>query len=360
VRGRFVDHDIPCVAYVIEEKAHVNVAKDRLAALLVAAAITLVAVIPVGRAYLGARRVVGERSAEEVARGSATIANYLGPPEANFLYGDLFKRFANGERRLFPGFAAIVLALVGVWPLRRSSSPARPIARAPMIAYGLGLLLALDLSLGFNGLSYSLLYEYVLPFRGLRIPARTGILAGFSLAVLAGYGADRLAGRTRWVAVAIAVVMLVEYASKPLDLRQMPTQPPESYADLIKDRQDSPPVAIFEFPASAVDDPTYMYYSTFHWQYLVNGYSGFFPPWYARLLNAVRNFPDETSLNVIKAHGARYLLIHGERLFGGRYEEVIAQAEQRRDLTIVSRRPAIGPNGHQEISLYRISYAEGP
>jgi ribonuclease Z len=33
VRGRFVDHDIACVAYVIEEKARVNVAKDRLAAL---------------------------------------------------------------------------------------------------------------------------------------------------------------------------------------------------------------------------------------------------------------------------------------------------------------------------------------
>ena len=33
VRGRFVDHDIPCLAYAIEEKAHLNVAKDRLAAL---------------------------------------------------------------------------------------------------------------------------------------------------------------------------------------------------------------------------------------------------------------------------------------------------------------------------------------
>jgi len=33
VRGRFVDHDVPCLAYAIEEKAHVNVAKDRLAAL---------------------------------------------------------------------------------------------------------------------------------------------------------------------------------------------------------------------------------------------------------------------------------------------------------------------------------------
>jgi ribonuclease Z len=33
VRGRFVDHDVPCLAYVIEEKARINVAKDRLAAL---------------------------------------------------------------------------------------------------------------------------------------------------------------------------------------------------------------------------------------------------------------------------------------------------------------------------------------
>lgn len=33
VRARFVDHDIPCLAYAIEEKAHLQVNKDRLAAL---------------------------------------------------------------------------------------------------------------------------------------------------------------------------------------------------------------------------------------------------------------------------------------------------------------------------------------
>jgi ribonuclease Z len=33
VRGRFVDHEIPCLAYALEEKAHVRVAKDRLQAL---------------------------------------------------------------------------------------------------------------------------------------------------------------------------------------------------------------------------------------------------------------------------------------------------------------------------------------
>jgi ribonuclease Z len=33
VRARYIDHDVPCLAYAIEEKAHINVAKDRLAAL---------------------------------------------------------------------------------------------------------------------------------------------------------------------------------------------------------------------------------------------------------------------------------------------------------------------------------------
>ncbi len=33
LRGRFVDHDVPCLAFAIEEKAHLKVDKDRLAAL---------------------------------------------------------------------------------------------------------------------------------------------------------------------------------------------------------------------------------------------------------------------------------------------------------------------------------------
>ncbi len=33
VRGRFVDHDIPCLSFALEEKAHVKVARDRIAAL---------------------------------------------------------------------------------------------------------------------------------------------------------------------------------------------------------------------------------------------------------------------------------------------------------------------------------------
>jgi hypothetical protein len=344
--------------------------RRRLLALAAAAAIVIVAAIPVGSAYLNARRVVGERSAEEVANGSARIRNYFGPPVENFLYGRLLKPYAESERRLFPGFLAMALALVALWPRSPSnhaitqSNPTitqsnYPITRLPnyqIAAYALGLLLAFDLSLGFNGFTYRVLYEYVLPFRGLRIPARMGVITGFSLAVLAGFGVARLAPGRRWVPVVLGALMMLEYANLPLRLRQIPTTPPESYADLLKDVDDSPTALIFEFPASPFDDPTYMYFSTFHWQMLINGYSGFFPPSYSRLVNTMMTFPDEPSIGAIRRRGARYLLVHGERLFGGRYEQVIEQLARRTDLTLISRRPAVGPNGHQDISLYRILY----
>ncbi|HEY7292671.1 MAG TPA: hypothetical protein VH583_22735 [Vicinamibacterales bacterium] len=350
---------VVCGAMLVAER---RMPRERLTALVAAVAIAIVAVVPVGRAYLGARKIVGERTAEEVANGSAMPRNYIGPPEANLLFGELLKPFADGERRLFPGFVAMALAVVALLPRKRTAGAGNAsVLRAdPRWSYALGLLLAFDLSLGFNGISYRVLYEYALPFRGLRIPARMGVMVGFSLAVLAGYGAQRIIERRHRIVWVIAALMLLEYASKPLDLRQIPTEPPESYADLVRDRGDSPTTAIFEFPASPFDDPTYMYFSTFHWQNLVNGYSGFFPPSYNRVLNAMRGFPDQASIDAIKAHGARYLLVHGERLFGGRYQQLIPQIEQRRDMILISRRPAVGPDGHKEISLYRISYTEAP
>src|SRR5262245_44398880 len=217
--------------------------RQHAVALAAAVTIAAVAVAPVGIAYMGAREVVGERNAEEVAARSATPLNYLGPPEANAIYGEVFKKFTESERRLFPGLVAIVLALVALTTVLDAKTRSREDTKA-IVAYGLGLLVAFDMSLGFNGLTYGLLYEYVLPFRGLRIPARMGVMAGFSLAVLAGFGAARLTGglqprATVAVTAVIALLMLAEYASKPLDLRQIPTAMPPAYADIMRDRGDS-------------------------------------------------------------------------------------------------------------------------
>jgi hypothetical protein len=269
----------------------------------------------------------------------------------NAVYGKVFARFMQPERRLFPGFVAVALAIVGLWP---------PL-NAIRLAYGLGLLLAFDVSLGFNGLLYPALYDYFLPFKALRVPARMGLMVGFSLAVLAGYGVARIAGRLRsaWarraVVAMLGVLMLVEYASKPIVLWKAPLSPPQSYADLVRDRGDSPTAVVFEFPTGLVAESAYLYYSTFHWQWLVNGYSGFFPPSYYRLVRAIEEFPDEPSMNAIKSHGVRYLVIHGEYLRGDRYKTLIPQLDARPDLTLVSRRPWQLSYGHAEISVYRLT-----
>ena len=336
--------------------------RSTIVALSVAALIAGAAVLPVGKAYLGAREVVGERSTEEVRQGSATLWNYLGPPDENLLFGSVLRTFADPERRLFPGFVAIAIALIGAFVRlpRRHDSWFR--GRSIQIAYGLGLILAIDLSLGFNGFTYPILYKYVLPFRGLRIPARMGIIAGFTLAVLAGYGVAWIADRVRPsravapVLTAISVLILVEYASKPLDLLIVPTEPLPVYADVLQDKGDSPTAALVEFPVSAVDDPTYMYYSTFHWQHLVNGYSGFFPPWYRRFINVIDGLPNEDSMRFLKEHETRYLVLHGERLYGARFSELVESLDGRSDLKRISIRPAARQGQHGETALYRVLY----
>ena len=98
-------------------------------------------------------------------------------------------------------------------------------------------------------------------------------------------------------------------------------------------------------------DQMYMYYSTFHWQRLLNGYSGFFPPSYVRLVAAMRGFPDASSLQALRVRGARYAVIHGELLPPETYQRLIDGITACRcGLTLVSRRSWQG----REISLYRL------
>jgi len=352
---------VVCGTILVARRA---VTKRLTAALAAGALASTVVMIPAGRAYLGARKVVGERGAQEVMDGSARPRNYLAPPEVNLLYGDAFARFMDPERRLFPGFLAVALAVIALWPIFgfRGFVFSRFRGYDVRLAYALGLLVAFDVSLGFNGFVYRALYDYFLPFRALRIPARMGIMVVFSLAVLAGYGAARIGEmlkrpRRRQIAfVALGLVLLLEYASKPLPLWLAPTTPPDVYADIARDRGDSPTAVLFEFPTGHMEDPEYLYFSTFHWEYLVNGYSGFFPPSYLKVVRAVADFPDAASFDMIKSHGARYIVVHGEWLYGARYEELVAALDRRPDLKLISRHSWQREDHHSEISAYRVSY----
>jgi hypothetical protein len=123
------------------------------------------------------------------------------------------------------------------------------------------------------------------------------------------------------------------------------------YQDLLRDQGDAPAVAIAELPIGQ-EDPTFMYYSTFHWQYLLNGYSGFFAPAFFHLLADLNNFPDDTAMFALRKHLARYVVIHGEWLSSPEYERLVAAANRRPDLKFVVQREWQGAR----MSLYRIRY----
>jgi hypothetical protein len=320
--------------------------RRRIIALAAGAVVCLVIVAPAGRAYIAARELVGERGTGEVASGSATWANFLAAPEVNALYGGSADRFGSPERRLFAGLLPVALSLVALWP---------PFSRV-RIAYGLALLFAVDMSLGFNGLTYRLLYDYLLPFRALRIPARMGVFVGFSLAVLAGFGVARLNHLVRSknsraaIAASCALLVLFEYRSKPISLAIIPSEPPAIYQDLLRFNSDVPQ-PLLELPI-AREDPTYMYYSTFHWRPLINGYSGFFPKSFDRLVELLRVFPSERGFAALRGYGTGYILVHGELMRANEYATMIAALDARKEVKLLARRPW----QRSEISLYQLNY----
>ena len=50
--------------------------------------------------------------------------------------------------------------------------------------------------------------------------------------------------------------------------------------------------------------------SIYHWHWLANGYSGNAPNDYVRFLNQMRTFPNDSSLEALRAKHVRWIVIH--------------------------------------------------
>jgi hypothetical protein len=309
---------------------------------VLAAALILPYTIP----YFANRNVVGVRKIDEVMRYSALPRNYLAAPAQNLVYGWTAGRFGQPERWLFPGITVLLLAIAAI----------RSPARWQVVAYTVGLVFAFDASLGLNGIFYSSAHHALPVLHGLRAPARFGILVCLSLAVLAGYGAAALlrsgnAARQRRLLVAGAsVLILAEYATT-VQLFTVP-QIPSVYAWLRRE----PRSVVAELPVpradnlSVIHDGLFMYFSTTHWQPLLNGYSGFYPPSYLDLIETLRGFPDDPSIDILRQRGVDYLIVHGRFYTPDEFGAVIAALETRHDVTPVGRFAA--PGG--ESRVYRL------
>jgi hypothetical protein len=303
--------------------------RQAVRSLVAGALLAAILVAPFAVPYFRVRESTGERSMFEINFYSATPRNYLDAHSRNALFGPLTAGRGQPERELFQGIAAPLIALVGLWP---------PLSAARM-AYATGLVVAFDVSLGFNGVLYKWLHAYVLPYRGLRVPARMAILVGLSLAVLGGCGVARLCARlggrraTTAASLALVVLVAVEYRST-LKLEQIWTRPPPVYDWL----RTQPPSVVLELPMIYPDialEPKYMYFSTFHWHKLVNGYSGFSPPSYARLFDLMSTFPNDAALAELDRRGVDFVIAHGAFYTRAAYDDLVSRLDGRRDLSRV-------------------------
>jgi len=228
--------------------------------------------------------------------------------------------------------------LLGLWLL------VSPAARARLRAFmrdrgffGLALVTAVWLSLGPSPQSlgrpveiaapYRILLESVPGYDGLRVPARLAMIVAFMLSVLGGYGAAVFT-RTRTgrrALIALVAFFLLEATQVPFvvngitPLRDFttpeariyrPARAPAVYHAMAREPGNT---VVIELPLGQPDyDLRAMYYSAVHRRPLVNGYSGLFPPHYARLQTALADVPryPQLALDALRASGATHAILH--------------------------------------------------
>jgi hypothetical protein len=177
---------------------------------------------------------------------------------------------------------------------------------------------------------YALFYNDVPGFDGLRVPARAGMVVVCGLTALAGFGVAGLRRQSFGVvAVAlIAVALIAEGWAAPIGLNENSTDYKQpglvALPATLPTEAELPPIyrtvaqlpptsAIIELPFGEVAFETrYMYYSTFHWRRLVNGYSGGAPAEYGLRVERIKDLlvEPEQAWNAVREARPTHILVH--------------------------------------------------
>lgn len=313
-------------------------ARTRLAVQLGSVAVLAgICALPYLLVYTQNRSTVGERAPAEIRLYSATLSNYLASVPDNLLHGWWSAALGQNERRLFPGVVALLLAGVGVWGWS---------ARKTSILW-IGVV-GLLISLGLNTPVYEALRSLVFTYRGLRAPARAGILVMLAVALFAGYGWSAiLARRPRWRVVGTALVvstLMLEYANFPSGWLVLPRTPPA----VVRWLRQQPRSVVLELPLPTADslhtiyDGLYMYGSTFHWQPMLNGYSGFYPKSYIELLEREKTFPGDEAIAYLKSREVDLIVLHGHHMKPDQFGAWSAALAARPDVDELAQFPEAG------------------
>jgi hypothetical protein len=241
----------------------------------------------------------------------------------------------SGEQSLFPGVTAMVMAALGLGWRRRSARLRVGLAVAAGVAAAVSLGYRLQ-----DGRFYRLLYELLPGWSGLRTPGRLALVWSLALALLAAFGAQRLADAVSARAVAragslpervrplaaslgavcaIVIAALTVYEGAPrLPLAPVPRAPAALHG------LPGPQV---HFPAGPGADSAYMFWSIDGFPTMANGNTSYLPPRLGQI-RELTAFPDVASVQLLRDRGYRTVVLHRDRAPGTPWENAAGRPIQ--------------------------------
>lgn len=285
----------------------------QIAALVTTAAIVAPIFVVFSRARVASGADLRPWSPADADNYSANISAYLSSPAfAHQWWLPALASWQPWSEVLFPGITVLCLAAASLYVTRADTR-----VRVIVWTYLLIAVLCAWASFGPNGGLYLLLHNFVPGMTLIRAPARLGIVVVFGLAVMAGYAVAHLQRRYRWIPVALVLVLAAELGVKTAEWG-WPSWPLRTMAPLSQAYQRLaalPRAPLVEYPFPYVSSNYHnhahaMYWSTYHWQPLVNGYSDVIPADFNDIALPINGFPDRPSFEIMRDRGVRYVLWH--------------------------------------------------
>jgi hypothetical protein len=258
-----------------------------------------------------------ERSFAEVDLYSPPLLGFFTAPHTDRLWGDahetargMLNSWGGGEMTLLVGFTIYGLAVAGLiystwrWWQR--------------LLLFVGVIFTASMAMGthfFDGKLYQLFYDHLPGWSAIRTPGRLiiwttlllGLLAAGAVSAFADraaeVSADRPAGRPHPLVIAATLIPVVLVLLEGQQRMDVPTVKPEPASIAA---MTGPALVL---PSDQLNDENIMLWSTDHFVKIVNGGSGFTPQSQNQTRDAVKNFPDQASVDYLRQLGVQEVVV---------------------------------------------------